>query len=134
MIGFFLWALFGATHAFAQSHQHGDHQSHQNHVVSPFEGKKEVKSLHCLLRDHADTVFCPHSKPSMDPVIPFSIATDCGGKTSGSIPNSTSFSKDFTENSFILLVHQLPVEKLVPSKLLSYHRFIDSLDPPPRVL
>jgi hypothetical protein len=124
-----VWALFGATSALAKPHVHGDHQ---HHTVSPFDEKKEVRSLHCLLRDHNHQGFCPHSKPERSQTA--HIATDCGGKTSPSIPNTTSFSNDFGAAIFLTLNHYSPDYILAPSNIPSYQRYIDSLDPPPRIL
>ena len=132
LIAVLMWALFGATNALAESHHHGDHQHHQSPVISPFDGPKGVQSLHCLLRGHNHRVFCPHSKPDRSQTT--NIATDCGGKTSGSIPSTISFSKDFAEMDFLLLIHHAPGKKLAPSILLYFHRFTDVLDPPPRFI
>lgn len=126
------WALLGASNALAKAHDHGNHQHPQNTIVSPFNGEKEVRSLHCVLRSHTHQGFCPHSKPERSQTA--NIATDCGGKTTPSIPNTTSFSNDSGEASFLTQNHYSPDKMLVPSDMLSYHRFIDSLDPPPRVL
>jgi len=137
LIAVFMWALLGTSNALAHPH-HGDHlhqgehhhhQNHQNSAVSPFDSKKEVRSLHCLLKGHTDRAFCPHS--NADGGQTPSIATDCGGKTSGAIPNSTSFGSEFAEIGFLLLIHHSP-EKMLPLTItLPCHRFIDSLDPPP---
>lgn len=127
-----VWALLGTTNALAQAHQHGDHQHQQNSVVSPFDSPKGIQSLHCLLRGHSHQVFCPHSKP--DSAQTTNIATDCGGKTSGAIPNSTSFSSEFAEINFLSLIHHSPGTKLAPSIVRLYLRFTDSLDPPPRFI
>jgi hypothetical protein len=126
------WALLGAANALAMSHDHGDHQLHQNAIVSPFDGKKEVRSMHCLLRGHSHQGFCPHSKSERSQTD--TIASDCGGKTTPSIPNTTSFSNDFGIAVFVLRSHYSPDEKLTPIVFKSYHNFIDSLDPPPRIL
>ncbi len=125
-----VWALFGATNAMAKPHMHGEHHEHQ--TVSPFDGKKDAPSLHCLLRSHTHQGFCPHSKPERSQTA--KIAADCGGNTSGAIPNSTSFGSEFADASATPLTHSSPDEKLTPIVLMSYHSFIDSLDPPPRVL
>lgn len=132
LIVLLVWALLGASNALAKSHQHGDHQQHQPTIVSPFDAGKEVRSLHCLLKGHTDRVFCPHLKTDRGQTA--SIATDCGGKASGPIFNAASFSNDFAEMSFFSLIHHSPNEKLTLTFLLAYHRFADSLDPPPRVL
>lgn len=124
-----MWALLGATNAMAMSHNHGDHQHHQSSLASPFDDKKEVRSLHCLLKGHTGRVICPHSNADRDQAT--SIATDCGGRVPGAVPNTTSFSSDFAEPDFLSLSHSFPDEKLTPIYLLAYHRFADSLDTPP---
>ena len=133
MILVLAWILFGASNALAKAHDHGQHQHHQNTIVSPFkENKKEVQSLHCVLKNHANQGFCPHSKPDRSQTT--SITVDCGGKTTPSTPNTISFSTDFGEAGFLLRSHYSPDEKLTPIVFISYHSFIDSLDPPPRIL
>lgn len=124
-----VWALFGATNALAKPHMHGDHHEHQITTVSPFEGKKDAPSLHCLLKSHTHQGFCPHSKPERGQTA--TIATDCGGKTTPSIPNTTNFSSELAEMHFFLLIHISPENKLTPTVSSLYHRFTDSLDPPP---
>lgn len=126
------WVLFGTSNALAMTHDHGQHQHHQNTIVSPFDGKKETQSLHCLLRRHSHQDFCPHSKQERSQTA--SIASDCGGKTTPSIPNTTSFSGDFGVAGFLFLDHSPSVNKFAPLNIAFHHRFIDSLDPPPRVL
>lgn len=125
--------LLFATNALAQGQHHGAHHSHhQGHSASPFDVKNETKSLHCQLQSHTHFGFCPHSVTGKN--TPLAIAADCGGKTSGSIPNSTSFNGDFAEINNFSYVHFLPGNKLASSIVSNYHRFIDTLDPPPRVL
>ena len=126
------WVLLGSNNALAKAHDHGQHHNHKDTIASPFDIEKEVRSLHCIIRSHTHQGFCPHSKPERSQTA--NIATDCGGKTTPSIPNTTSFSNDSGEASFLTLNHYSPGKMLVPSEMLSYHRFIDSLDPPPRVL
>ncbi len=125
-----LFALLGANNVFAGAHNHGDHQHHQTSVVSPFDGTKEVRSLHCLLRGHTGHSICPHSSDRGQGAI---IAAECGGKTSGNNSGITSFSSELAELQFFLLGHNSPDETLTPAIILSYHRFADSLDPPPLV-
>lgn len=139
LIAVLVWALLVTTNALAHPHhhgdhlnQHGDHQHQQNSVVSPFDGPKGVQSLHCLLRGHSHQVFCPHLKP--DSAQNTNIATDCGGKTSGSIPNSTFFSSEFAEINCLSLIPHSPGKKLAPSIVRLYHRCTDPLDPPPRFI
>jgi hypothetical protein len=126
------WALLGANNALAKAHDHGQHQNLQDSIVSPFDIEKEVRSLHCIIRNHTHQSFCPHAKSESNQNT--HIATDCGGKETPTIPNSTSFSNDFSETSFLALSHYSPDTILASSQIPSYHSFIDSLDPPPRVL
>ena len=132
MILVLAWILFGASNALAKAHDHGQHQHHQNTIVSPFDVEKEVPSLHCIIRAHTHQGFCPHEKSERNQIA--QIATDCGGKEATAIPNSTSFSNDFSETSFLELSHYSPDTIMASSQIPSYHSFIDSLDPPPRVL
>jgi hypothetical protein len=132
MLCMLLWGLLGATNALAQGHQHEHHAHHNNQ--SPFEQNKPSQSLHCQLKGHTTLDFCPHSKPeSSENNLP-SISVDCGGKTSGAIPSVSSFSNDFAEIEFLSPSHYVPVNKLAPSTSNFYHRFIESLDPPPRLI
>ena len=124
--------LLGAKNAIAKAHDHGQHQNYQDIIVSPFDIEKEVRSLHCIIRSHTHQGFCPHAKPERNHTA--HIATDCGGKTTPTIPNTTSFSNDFSETSFLELSHYSPDTIMASSQIPSYHSFIDSLDPPPRVL
>ena len=98
MIGLLLWAVFGISNAFAQSHEHG--HNHQNQVTSPFDKNKQTTSTHCQLKGHTHLDFCPHSILDKGQNNPLRISADCGGKTSGSIPNTQSFSTDFSEVGF----------------------------------
>jgi hypothetical protein len=123
------WALLGANNALAMAHNHGQHQ---NTIVSPFDIEKEVRSLHCIIRSHTHQGFCPHAKPERNQTA--HIATDCGGKTTPTIPNTTSFSNDFSETIFLAMSHYSQDKILASSNMPSYHFFIDSLDPPPRAL
>lgn len=129
-----VWALLGATNALAKAHDHEDHSHHQGHMVSPFEAKKEAPSLHCLLRSHNHQGFCPHSNPGKNQNTPISIAADCGGKTSGALPGTSSFQNDFAQAIFIPLKLGSSNTLLISSKFSSFSRFIDALDPPPRVI
>ena len=81
ILGVIFSVLLAPTSVFAQSHNHEGH--HQKEITSPFETKKEKKSLHCLLKLHAQMEFCPHSNSLHDKSVPVTIASDCGGKTSG---------------------------------------------------
>jgi hypothetical protein len=126
------WGFLGPNNALAKTHDHGQHQNHQDTIVSPFDIEKEVRSLHCIIRTHTHQGFCPHAKPERNQSA--HIATDCGGKTTPTIPNSTSSSNDFSEMNFVALFDYSPDKILGSSHMPSYHFFIDSLDPPPRVL
>jgi len=125
-------ALLGSNNALAKVHDHGQHQNHQDTIVSPFDIEKEVRSLHCIIRSHTHQGFCPHAKPERNQTA--HIANDCGGKTTSTIPNTTSFSNDCSETSFLAQSHYSPGKILASSHMTSYHFFIDSLDPPPRAL
>ena len=126
------WALLGSNNALAKAHDHGQYQNHQETIVSPFDIEKEVRSLHCIIRSHTHQGFCPHAKPERNQTA--HIANDCGGKTTSTIPNTTSFSNDCSETSFLAQSHYSPGKILASSHMTSYHFFIDSLDPPPRAL
>jgi hypothetical protein len=133
--GIILWALLGATNALAQEdHQHRHHAGHDSSIASPFDSVKNDKSLHCQLKKHSHIGFCPHSETSKDQSNSPQISVDCGGKTSGALPNVQSFSTDFAEMNFILPTPHKPENKLVLSKLFPFQRYSDLLDPPPRVI
>ena len=126
------WALLGANNALAKAHDHGQHHNHKDTIASPFDVEKEVPSLHCVISSHTHQGFCPHEKSERNQTT--QIATDCGGQTTPTIPNTTSFSNDFGETSFLALSHYSPDKILASSHISSYHFFIDLLDPPPRAL
>jgi hypothetical protein len=126
------WVLLGANNALAKAHDHGQHHNHKDTISSPFDIEKEVRSLHCMIRTHTHQGFCPHTKPERNQSV--HITTECGGKKNPTIPNTTSFSNDFSETSFLTLNHHSPDKLLASLHKTSYQFFIDSLDPPPRVL
>jgi hypothetical protein len=132
LLVFFAWALLSSNNALSKAHDHGQLQKHQDTIVSPFDSKKEVRSLHCLMRTHTHQGICPHSKSESNQTV--YIANDCGGKKTPTIPNTTSFSNDFGKMSFLTLTHYSSDKMLTPSHMLSYYCFIDSLDPPPRAI
>jgi hypothetical protein len=135
MVGLLMTFLLVTTSAFAQGQHHEMRYSHhQSHAVSPFDGDKANTSLHCLLKSQTHHGFCPHSEFGPKNAHSFIIATDCGGKTSGTIPNLTSFHGDFAEINYFSYNYFLLGNKLASSGVSPFHRFIDSLDPPPRVL
>ena len=127
----FFCALLSPKNIFAQGHNHNGH--HQNEISSPFEAKKEKASLHCLLKLHALNELCPHSNSVKGKSIPLTIASDCGGKTSGAIPNTAIFNYDFTEVIQIRLVTDNLESAFTFDQLFSFHRFSDSLSPPPKI-
>ena len=134
-VGLLMTFLLVTTSAFAQGQHHEVRHSHnQSHAVSPFDGNKESKSLHCLLKSHTHQGFCPHSESGPKNAHSFIIATDCGGKTSGTIPNLTSFHSDLAEINYFSYNHFLSGNKLASSPVSHFHHFTDTLDPPPRIL
>ena len=129
---FMWWVVLGSSSVMAQSHNHEDHQHKQTSIASPFDGQKEVVSLHCLLRGHVDRLVCPHSKidGEQTPII----AKECDGKRSVSIPISNKFFSKFTETNNIVQFDSSLVSKLIHTSFPSFNSFIDSLDPPPKKL
>ena len=132
ILGVIFWVLLAPTSVFAQSHNHEGH--HKKEVTSPFEAKKEKKSLHCLLKLHAQMEFCPHSNSLHDKSVPVTIASDCGGKTSGSLPNIASFNYDFAEVTSLLLITNGLKSALAPDQFSSNQHFNKSISPPPRTI
>jgi hypothetical protein len=129
LITFAFWFFFGSSNVIAKSHKNGDHQHHHDAIASPFDSKQKVQSLHCLLRGHADWLVCPHSNAYSDQIP--SIAKECDGKNSGSVPTSISLASEFAETSIIVQIHYSSGAKLFQTVLPSFKNFIDSLDPPP---
>jgi phage/plasmid primase-like uncharacterized protein len=130
LIGFLLWVLFGHSNAIAQSHKHTKH--HHNQIVSPFDSKQEARSLHCLLRGHADRLDCPHSKA--DGAQSKSIAKECDGKSSGSNTRTITFGSEFAETNFIMQTDYSLSSKFFQTVLPSFQGVIASLDPPPIIV
>ena len=130
MIGIMAWAFLGVSNALAQSHQH-----HQKHMVSPFDGKKEAKSLHCKLKGHIHFGFCPHSIPDKSLAAPIRIAADCGGRTPEAIPSSSSIIKNLFVSSAFNENPVLHSSKIMMEILPFYDFFLpDLLAPPPRFI
>jgi hypothetical protein len=125
----FFCVLLSPKNIYAQGHNHNGH--HQKEISSPFEAKKQNVSLHCLLKLHIQHGYCPHSNSTTENKIPLSIASDCGGKTSGNLPNTALFNYDFTEVIQIRLVTDNLESAFTPNQLFSFHRFKDSLSHPP---
>jgi hypothetical protein len=134
MIGLLIWAVFGATNAFAQAHEHGHHSHHQMQMTSPFDKDRLTQSLHCQLKGHANLGFCPHSLSGKDKSTSFSISPDCGGTPIGSTTSTQFSSNDLAETIFLLPLPHTPEYILVLSKTFPFHRYSDSLDPPPRII
>jgi hypothetical protein len=133
LIAFMFWVFCGYSDAIAHphphSHVHVDHHYDQRAVVSPFDVKQKVRSLHCLLRGHADILMCPHSKAEGEKTL--AIANECGGKTSGSIYKNILLDSQFAEVNVFLQCHYSSGSKHFQILLPALDRFIDSLDPPP---
>ena len=129
LIAFMFCILMGTSNAMAQSHTHENHQHYQTSITSPFDGKQEAVSLHCLLRGHVDRLVCPHSY--VDGEQTPSIAKECDGKSSGSIPISSIFVSKFTETNVIVQSDYSLGSKLIQTAFTYFDSFIDSLDPPP---
>ena len=130
-----VWAiafiLLGSSEVLAKTHDHGHHQKHLGSIVSPFDSHKNHASPHCLLMKagHHLNGKCPHSA-KRDKTTQINI--DCGGKTSGAIPHTSSYGSDYVEAYLNLFVYPLQDKKITSTALLSYKQFIDLLDPPPR--
>lgn len=129
LIAFMFCILMGTSNVMAQSHTHENHQHYQTAIASPFDGKQEAGSLHCLLRGHVDRLVCPHSY--VDGEQTPSIAKECNGKSSGSIPISSIFVSKFTETNIIVQSDYSLGSKLIQTAFTYFDSFIDSLDPPP---
>jgi hypothetical protein len=125
-------ALLSPKNIFAEVHNHNGH--HQKEITSPFEVKKEKTSLHCLLKLHALNEPCPHSSSVQDKSISLTIASDCGGKTSGTIPNTTTFNYDFTGATSVTLITNYWKSAFTSDHFFISHGFNDSLSPPPRTI
>jgi len=132
MVAVLFWLLLGSINVFAQPHNH--ESGHQKHSTSPFETKKKDVSLHCLLKLHAQHETCPHSNPQNGNSTPLSIASDCGGKNSGSLLNTTSLNYDFTEVIPISLETSDLKLGFIFDQLVHYQRLKDSIPPPPKII
>ena len=127
------FVFFGASEALAKNHDQGHHhQRHLGSIVSPFDSHKKFVSPHCLLKTgtHHQKGKCPHSSAKRDKNTRISI--DCGGKTSGAIPHTSSYSSDYVEAYLNPLVYSIQYKQIPATALLSYKQFIDFPDPPPR--
>ena len=133
-----VWAIafifLGASEVLAKTHDHGHHQKHLGSIVSPFDSHKNHASPHCLLMKgaHHQKGKCPHSSTNRDKTT--RIALDCGGKTSGAVPKTSSHSSDYVDTYLNRLVYPLQDKQISFIAFLSYEQFINLLDPPPRFI
>ena len=126
--------FFGASEALAKNHEHGHRQQHLGSIVSPFDSHKKLVSPHCLLKSgtHHKKGKCPHSVTNRDQTT--QIALDCGGKTSGAVPQTSSYSSDYADAYLNPLVYPLQHKQIPSIAILSNEKFISLLDPPPRFI
>ena len=125
--------LFGVSEALAKQHDHLANHHDQGSIVSPFDSlNKKTTSPHCLLMSkfHHGKGKCPHSKTSRDKTT--KISMDCGGKTSGSIPNLSSYTNNFGEVHLSPLAHPPLIKKITTIPSFSNKHYFDLLVPPPR--
>lgn len=132
ILGVTIWVILNPISVFAESHNH--EAQHQKEITSPFEIKKEKKSLHCLLKLHKEKELCPHPNSSHDKSFQVTVASDCGGKTSGAIPNTATFNYDFAEANSVLLITNCWKSAFTSDHFFVCHGFNDSLSPPPRTI
>ena len=125
-------ALLSPKNIFAEVHNHNGH--HQKEITSPFEVKKEKTSLHCLLKIHALNEPCPHANPIKGKSILLTIASDCGGKTSGAIPNTAIFNYDFTGVTSVMLITNYWRSAFTSDHFFVCNGFNDISFPPPRTI
>jgi hypothetical protein len=69
-----------------------------------------------------------------DKSVPVTIASDCGGKTSGGLLSTISFNYDFTEIISISIVTNDLTSKFTFEQLPPYNRLNDSIPSPPKVI
>ena len=124
--------LFGVSEGLAKQHDHIANHHNQGSIVSPFENLKKTSSPHCLLMSkfHHRKGKCPHSKASRDKTT--KISMDCGGKTSGSIPNSSTYTNNFGEVHLSPLTHTPLIKNITIISSFSSKDYFDLLVPPPR--
>ena len=132
MVGAVFWVLLSPVDALAQFHNHEGH--HQRGVTSPFEVEKKRISLHCLIKLHTQYGYCPHSMPSTGDKKTLSIASDCGGKAPGALPNTAPFNYDFTEVVSTPRITNYLKSGFIFDQLILYHRLKDSISPPPKII
>jgi hypothetical protein len=127
----FLFALIDASNVFANPHHHHHNGAVESELASPFEKKKEGKSLHCLLNNHYRDGFCPHKKS--DGTVTQKISVECHGKEAGTLP-TTFFQIDYLQNNiFSADLHFLSSEMFI-GKFFATKQYRSLQDPPPKVL
>lgn len=115
----------------AMASSHHDHKAHQ--AVSPFDNTQDSPSAHCILKNHTHFGFCPHSLLSTNNVAGLQIASDCGGKTPGTIPYSFSPGKNLSVVSATMGFPVFRVAEKITIALPSYNfQLLDSIYHPPR--
>ena len=124
--------LFGVFEALAKQHDRLANHNGQSSIVSPFDSIKKTNSPHCLLmrKFHHQQGKCPHSKGSRDKNT--NISMDCGGKTSGSIPNPSTYTNNFGETNLSPLTHPPLHKNITIISSFSCKHYFDLLVPPPR--
>ena len=129
---FLFCTVLSPKNIFAEVHSHNGH--HQKEITSPFDVKKEKTSLLCLLKHHALNEPCPHSNSAKGKSISFAIASDCGGKAPGTIPNTATFNYDFAEVTSLLIITNGLKSALTPDQFSPNQHFNKSISPPPRTI
>ena len=138
----FLMLLLWASGAVASPVHHHKVMSPALKSHSPFHQHEKAGSTlesindrrFCLLKHHQKGLPCPHEKTHKKSK-ELAIGTDCGGKSSGSVP----FSVDFSKNLFVdLNISLLGLNEKLDNFVLfsSAHKFSLSLqiDHPPKFL
>ena len=124
--------LFGVSEALAKQHDHLTNHHDQGSIVSPFDSLQKTSSPHCLLMSkfHHRKGKCPHTKTNRDKTT--KISMDCEGKTSGSIPNPSTYTNNFGEAHLSPLTLPTLIKKITTIPSFSNKHYFDLLVPPPR--
>ena len=109
---------------------------HDHKTISPFDKQKYGHKLHCELnKHHFSNTYCPHGiteKKKEKPVI----ASDCGGKTSGTLPAVSSY----TTSVFLSYIVHYNFELALISREVTYTFYgfglflPDQIDHPPQTV
>lgn len=134
-----LLSLLGVSNVQAMTHadHHHNHQTVQNDYVkaSPFDRKAEGLAIHCILKKHDDKKFCPHSQKPLKSNREFSLYSNCGRHSHGSLPAKVfSHAKELIKSQFIFVNVSTSSRKVHPSPLTEYSNSPELLDPPPRFI